>query len=499
MGGPMMHVERQRWSRSVWVVLSLLATLGGPRAWAFSTGITSNNFLPTASQGCNNCHSGGTAPTVMLSGPTSVAPNSTNTYTLQINNPPAQLFGGLNVSAPDGTFAAGGADTHTLLNFSSSRLELTHTAPKAAVSGVTTFSFQWTAPASFTSVTLTGWGNAVNLSGDPSGDKAASNTLTVFSNAPTDTPTVTPTATPTATATPPMHDSVVLPVLPINVAIPKSLAPPPKVVKVHVKVRNADAASETLGDPIQLMAESVDCPLGVTVGTPNFAPMNMPPSDTVQVPGGKTKTATTLVTIHAADFVTFNHKAPNRCTLRFTATTQVGGNSDPTANNIVTAELNVIDKTDPESASAPPPHETVAKSIAPLTVTVAKTAASPVIKFVHPVVINADILPTPDAGDAIGLTVDPFAVGCPWLSVGTIDIDKPTPGDQSTVTVKGGKSATAKVQVLVFPGAVVTTNPKSPARCTTTIHATGPTDPDPESSNNATTLTVDVVDKHDVP
>ena len=77
--------------------------------------------------------------------------------------------------------------------------EITHSSPKPAdVWNVVTFSFQWTAPAAFTSATLTAWGNAVNLSHSPSGDAASSDTLEIFSStADTPTPTATPSPTPT--------------------------------------------------------------------------------------------------------------------------------------------------------------------------------------------------------------------------------------------------------------------------------------------------------------
>jgi hypothetical protein len=42
-------------------------------------------------------------------------------------------------------------------------------------------------------------------------------------------------------------------------------------------------------------------------------------------------------------------------------------------------------------------------------------------------------------------------------------------------------------------------NAKSPARCTVVLHANGPNVPDPDPSNNQTTLTIDVIDLHDVP
>ena len=320
----------------------------------------------------------------------------------------------------------------------------------------------------------------------------------IATQTPTDTPTDVPTATPTQTpadtalptATLTTHDSVVLPVAPINVTIakPKKGAPLPKTVKVKVKVRNADPSTEVAGDSILLTAESVDCPAGVTVGTPDFLPSTTAADNPILIPGGKTKTATVPITVQAADFLTFNHKAPTRCTLRFTATTQIPVSNDPTPNNVVTAELNVIDNNDPESAS-PPRHESVLKSIPPLRLTVRKNAASPVIKHVHPVVLNADILPAPDTGDVI--TVDVDAPGCPWITVDSPDMDSAT--HQNQVTVKGGKSVTGTLKVHVLLEAVVTPNADSPARCTVVLRATGPGAPDPEPSNNQTTLTIDVI------
>lgn len=164
-----------------------LATASEVRA--LSSGITSDQFS-NPSLGCMNtgCHSGGTAPTVSLTGPTMVAPGSINEYTLQITQPsPGQTQGGLNVSAPSGTFTVGGSDaanTQTDNNPVTSRDEITHTAPKTAVGGFTTFTFLWTAPLSFTSVTLTGWGNAVDGTGTSLNDAAGSSTLQVFSTMP---------------------------------------------------------------------------------------------------------------------------------------------------------------------------------------------------------------------------------------------------------------------------------------------------------------------------
>jgi len=206
----MMATGSYRWriGASILIAVTVLGAAHG--ASAFSFGQTSDQFIPNAALGCNNtnCHSGGTKPTVSLTGPTSVLPGSTNIYTLTINNPATQPRGGLNVAAPGGIFSTGGSDaaqTQTLANGKTGALEITHLGPKSAVSGVTTFTFQWTAPNSFTSVTLTGWGNAVNFDHTSKGDAASVSSLVVSNGAQAPTSTPSPTATPappTVTATP---------------------------------------------------------------------------------------------------------------------------------------------------------------------------------------------------------------------------------------------------------------------------------------------------------
>src|SRR5579862_2043428 len=169
-------------------------------AYAFSTGVTTLSFGPN---GCNQCHFGGSAPTVELTGPTQVAPESTNEYTLRVGTVGDQNKAGLNVSGTDGVLATGGNDaatTETEIG-TGNREEITQSAAKAAVDGTVTFTFLWTAPLSG-DVVLTAWGNAVNGNFTRSGDLAASTTLTIFvgSTPPPATPTPTPSPTPTAIA-----------------------------------------------------------------------------------------------------------------------------------------------------------------------------------------------------------------------------------------------------------------------------------------------------------
>lgn len=144
----------------------------------------------------------------MLSGPTQVAPSSTNVYTLTIET--ARPRGGFNVRANTGTLFTGGeasANTRTIVG-AGGRIEITHSGPKIAVDDVITFSFQWTAPERFTSASLVAWGNAVNFNDDLTGDRANDAILMITSSgestattSPTITETPLPTQTPSATAT----------------------------------------------------------------------------------------------------------------------------------------------------------------------------------------------------------------------------------------------------------------------------------------------------------
>ncbi len=192
-------------------LLTLIALTTAARVAAFSGGITTQQF---GVAGCNGCHSGGSQPTVTLSGPPLVAPDSTNEYTLQIATSGAQDRAGLNVSALLGTLATGGVDaTDTqVLSGGGLRNEITHSAAKLASLGVVTFTFLWTAPSSFVSVTLDAWGNAVNGNFSTSGDKADHTTLTILNALGTPTASASPSPTPSATPGPglanPIHGKI---------------------------------------------------------------------------------------------------------------------------------------------------------------------------------------------------------------------------------------------------------------------------------------------------
>jgi len=225
------------------------------------------------------------------------------------------------------------------------------------------------------------------------------------------------------------------------------------------------------------------------VGTPHFTKMRADVGDSILLAGGTSATAKVALRLSATAFTGFNHFTPTRCTLQFTVTSP--GNSDPApGNNTVPVELNVIDHTDAEQQVR---HESFAKSLAPLTLTINDNKPS-ATKNSHPTVGNGDILPTPeDPGDA--LTVTANAATCPSIVVGAPDMDSRMSGPQNPVTVKGGKIKSGTLPVTASM-AITTPSKKSPTRCIATVTVAGPGG-DTDGTNNTTKLVIDVYDKHD--
>lgn len=149
----------------------LSACLLSAPAFAESPGKTGYSGKSGAT--CTACHSGGSATTVELTGPTSLAAGATGQYKLTISGGPG-VKGGMNV-AVDNTAASlePGTDTRKASN------ELTHKAPKPASGGTITFDFTMVAPPSAGTVKLFAAGNSVNGNGAESGDMSATTSLSV--------------------------------------------------------------------------------------------------------------------------------------------------------------------------------------------------------------------------------------------------------------------------------------------------------------------------------
>ncbi|WP_420645507.1 choice-of-anchor V domain-containing protein [Candidatus Leptofilum sp.] len=167
---------------------------------AFSGGVSGRSGV--GGSNCSLCHNTGTVPTVTLSGPAVAFTGETFTYTLTIAGG-QELAAGLDVSASGGvltdtlagslyTQILGGEVTHEngddtqKLSPNFPKDYLHDGGPKCInddctqeAGGEVTFTFNWVAPATAETVTMYGAGNSVDLSGDNSGDAAATDTLTI--------------------------------------------------------------------------------------------------------------------------------------------------------------------------------------------------------------------------------------------------------------------------------------------------------------------------------
>jgi MYXO-CTERM domain-containing protein len=138
------------------IVVGLALGLAPGSAWAHKNGI--------ASEGCNGCHSGGVTPTVTV---TSSAPmiSPGQTLTLSVNITTPEGYAGLFMITDVGTLTSLAGQGTQLLSGG-----ITHTAPKKAVNGVTTFAVGWTAPTVMGGVNVNVWVVAANGDGTQRGD-----------------------------------------------------------------------------------------------------------------------------------------------------------------------------------------------------------------------------------------------------------------------------------------------------------------------------------------
>ena len=153
----------------VFIVLSIMLS---PAAQASSNGISGYSGMNGST--CTSCHSSGTAPTVTLSGPASVASGSTNSYTLNVSTVTAGN-GGMDLAASAGTFAAG-TGTKVLNG------EVVHSAPSSTHS----WTFSWTAPTVTANTTVTFYAAAIDSFGGGTGTLKQAITV----NAPATNPTL---------------------------------------------------------------------------------------------------------------------------------------------------------------------------------------------------------------------------------------------------------------------------------------------------------------------
>jgi hypothetical protein len=165
--------ERQHtFIRITWIVLAAFTLIySSVPASATSNGIS--GFSGKNGSTCTGCHSSGTAPTVTMTGPTSVASGSTNTYTISVSTVTAGN-GGVDVAASAGTFAAG-TGTKVLNG------EIVHSGPSSTHS----WTFSWTAPTVTATTTATLYAAAIDSFSGGTGTKQQNITVTAAASNPT--------------------------------------------------------------------------------------------------------------------------------------------------------------------------------------------------------------------------------------------------------------------------------------------------------------------------
>ena len=143
--------------------ITILTLAAAQQVQAFSSGVS--GYSGQGANTCVQCHSGGTAPSVSLTGPPEVSPGTVNSYTLTISGGQAHS-GGLDVSVDSGTLINTLADTKLQSG------EITHTARALADgNGDVSFSFNWQAPTTPGTANIYSAGLSTNGDGGTLGDE----------------------------------------------------------------------------------------------------------------------------------------------------------------------------------------------------------------------------------------------------------------------------------------------------------------------------------------
>ena len=302
------------------------------------------------------------------------------------------------------------------------------------------------------------------------------------------TPTLTPvptlpppTPSPPPLSTPAPFDLMVDVPKSVRLSIPSGTDHADKTVRL--RVRDLDPSFWN-PNPVGLTAQT-SCP-GLIAEMPDFNPhLSGTQGTTVLVPG-QSASATLRLTAKAADHVTVLPKVPTRCTVTVAANTTIVNAGDPSYDNATaTFDVDIFDGNDAPSAS---PHESWAAVQKPMRVTLQPGVAS-LTKTLRLRIGNGD--PASSSENAGHGIVPGFDVGnCP---AGIISLD-PTP-----VLVPAGRQAVVPVTVTVTSSEFGQWYGPGPDRCTFTLRATtlSPGSVEPDASNDATHVVLDVYDRND--
>jgi hypothetical protein len=149
-------------------LLALAGVFAASPALANSGGVAGYSGQPSVAypsgESCNQCHSGGTAPTVTLNGPASLTAGSSAEYTLVVST--ALSRAGAGVAATKGVLLTPGTGMRDSFG------EMVHNDPQVVSGGSMSFKFTVKAPTSGTAIKLWAVGLAANNANAANGDRA---------------------------------------------------------------------------------------------------------------------------------------------------------------------------------------------------------------------------------------------------------------------------------------------------------------------------------------
>lgn len=148
----------------------------------------------------------------------------------------------------------------------------------------------------------------------------------------------------------------------------------------------------------------------------------------------------------------------------------------------------------PSPLPTPAPHDLVVDVPKPVRLSIPAGTAE-AAKTVTVKVRNLD--PAGFATNTVALVAS--ASSCPGLVDGLPDFDPRTAGDQSSVVLLPGRTATASLRLVASSASLASATPSAPARCTVSLEAvtTLPNSGDPTSRNAQAVFDVDVFDAND--
>ncbi len=290
--------------------------------------------------------------------------------------------------------------------------------------------------------------------------------------------------------TPSTHDAYLDLIQPLRVKIRAGSDSTRK--RIRAKVWNGRRESGSV-DTRRLSVESLDCPVGVIVGAPDFDGRTAGDQDTVALAAGRPAAAKLTLELAAASFTSHSRKVPTRCSLRFMVESTTAGNIDPTPdNNVAYMEINVIDRNDPDRTDVQESRIESFRATHPGKVELRAGHASQT-KVVKPVVVNGDAGERP--GDELTVVVDDG--DCPPGTLGEVDFDRRAEGAQPSVVVRGERKARGRLAVEVHADDFYSPGRRAMGRCHAVLTVSGPGG-DSDPSNDATRMVVNVYDRNDM-